>query len=111
MFYILDEDNQPIKVENASDWANGFEEERKRVALDEINGVSISTVFLGLDHSHGAEKPILWETMCFSHNLDYDQYQERYSSYEEAVEGHKKCVEAVKANQPLQYRKTLKIKI
>lgn len=111
MFYILDENNQPVKVNNSNDWPNGFGEDMRRVALDEINEVSISTVFLGVDHNIGGLKPVLWETMCFSHNLDYDQYQEKYTSHEEAIAGHKKCVDAVRANKPLNYRKTLKIKI
>ena len=111
MYYILDELNEPVRVENAFDWSNKFNEKMRRVALDEVNGVSISTVFLGIDHSFGSGKPLLWETMCFSHNLDYDQYQERYTSYKDTVEGHKQCVDSITKNEPLNYRKTIKLKI
>lgn len=52
----------------------------------ERDGVRVSTVFLGLDHSFGAGPPVLWETMIFGG--DHDEYQERYTSYEDAVEGH-----------------------
>lgn len=50
---------------------------------------SISTVFLGIDHNHvgwhGAA-PILFETMVFGG--DYDGYQERYFTFDDALEGH-----------------------
>lgn len=112
MYYILDENNKPVKVEQAfTDWANKFTEKMRRTAFDEIDGVSISTVFLGIDHSFGQGEPLLWETMCFSHNPDYDQYQERYTSHEDAMEGHRKCVKAVNDKESLIGRKTLKLKL
>lgn len=61
----------------------------RHVALDEVApGITVSTVFLGLDHNwtdHGP--PILFETMVFD---DYDRpYQQRYSTWEEAEIGHR----------------------
>ncbi len=76
-------------------WVNDLEnEDYKRVGLTEINEVKVSTVWLGLDHSFGiGEKPLIFETMIFggAHN----GYQERYSTEEEAREGHKRAVELV----------------
>lgn len=112
MYYILDESNEPVKVEVITDWLNKFNEGMRRVAKDESNGVSISTVFLGIDHGFGgAEKPVLWETMCFSHNPDYSDYQERYTSYKDALAGHEKAVKAVREGISLNGRKTLKLKL
>lgn len=68
-----------------------------RVGRDIINGKLISTVFLGSDHGiHRAE--IWFETMVFdaeSGKINYgnDLESERYYSYEEAVEGHKRLCE------------------
>jgi hypothetical protein len=48
-------------------------------------------VFLGLDHSWTpGGKPVLWETMIFGG--EHDQYQERYTSHKDALEGHEKAL-------------------
>jgi len=47
--------------------------------------VSVSTVFLGWDHSFDSE-PILFETMVFSGV--YNEYQIRYHTYDDAELGH-----------------------
>lgn len=75
----------------------------KHVGEDFIYGNRISTVWLGLDlglsQSH---KPLIFETMIFKEEEievedKWDEtYMERYSSYEEALEGHKKACEFVK---------------
>ena len=50
----------------------------------------VSTVFLGIDHSFGEGPPILWETMIF--DGPHDQFQERYTSKEEAIAGHERAM-------------------
>lgn len=61
----------------------------------EIDLVSISTVFLGIDHGFGnTEKPILFETMIFGGK--YDGWQRRYSTPEEARTGHDTAVKMVR---------------
>ncbi len=60
------------------------------------NGDIVSTVWLGIDHSFDYDefhKPIIFETMIFSDNPEYDNDCERYSTEEEAMEGHKRFVE------------------
>lgn len=76
-------------------WAKRFETAERRVALDNINGVKVSTVFLGLDHNFGSGPPLLFETMVFGGK--YDQEQWRYSTWDEAEQGHKRIVEEVKS--------------
>ena len=61
------------------------------------DGVTISTVFLGLDHAWGDGPPLLFETMIFGGS--HDQYQERYSSKKEALAGHKQAVAMVEREQ------------
>ncbi len=59
----------------------------KSLFVTSYGEVSVSTVFLGFDHSFGGDKnPILFETMVFG-GL-YDEYQIRYNTYDEAESGH-----------------------
>jgi hypothetical protein len=71
---------------------NVVRERRNRlIKKDDIHGVEISTVFLGLDHNFsGTGPPVLWETMIFG-GLE-NQYQRRYDSEEAALEGHARAV-------------------
>ena len=60
-----------------------------------INSISISTVFLGIDHSFGyGNTPILFETMIFGG--EHDEYQERYTTLAKAKKGHQRAVLKVK---------------
>jgi len=94
MWYILDENNKPIKS-TIVDCGNWLDEnpERKAVKQEHIDDVFVSTVFLGLDHAWDSDTPILWETMIFGG--EHDQYQDRYASYEDALEGHKTALNLV----------------
>ena len=65
----------------------------KAVRQELVNDGWISTVFLGLNHNCGDGPPILFETMVFGG--EFDGYQDRYSTWEEAEEGHKKAVDLV----------------
>ena len=92
-YYIL-KNKKAVQVNNLTEWATQFGKQNKRVAKDTINGVDISTMFLGLDHQYGKGKPLLFETMVFGGELD--QKQERYSTWEEAEIGHKIMIKKVK---------------
>lgn len=63
-----------------------------------IGDMRVSTVFMSLDHEWGDGPPILFETMVFGGPLD--QAQERYSTKQEAIEGHEKWVNKVKETEP-----------
>lgn len=55
-----------------------------------LEEVLVSTVFLGLDLSyHKNSIPVLFETMVFGGT--HDQYQERYCTWNQAVNGHKRA--------------------
>lgn len=72
-----------------------FENIDRRVARDKVGDVTISTVFLGLDHSFDESgPPILFETMVFGGPLDEEQV--RYATWDEAVAGHAAMVQRVK---------------
>lgn len=92
--YILDANGNPQPCDLET-WAKWFEKAQRHVAIDNIGKVVVSTIFLGLDHSFGQGKPVLWETMIFGG--PHDQYMDRYTSKEEAIAGHAKAVAMVKA--------------
>lgn len=55
------------------------------------DGIEVSTVFLGFNHQFMGDKPLLFETMVLGG--EHDEYQERYSTWEEAEAGHQKTIE------------------
>jgi hypothetical protein len=90
MYY--DRSGNPISLEG---WAFLFEQDRS-VAVDKISaGEYVSTVWLGLDHSlsyitDNPLPPLIFETMIFGG--PYNEYMFRYSTEEEAKEGHERIV-------------------
>ena len=92
--YILDENGKPAPEPDIVKWGTWYKENERHAAEDQIGEVRVSTVFLGLDHSHDGVVPVLWETMIFGgeHNL----YQDRYSTKEEAIKGHARAIRLVK---------------
>jgi hypothetical protein len=102
-WYILTTDNEPVAV-SVTEAAQWMEDNPKRkqigfdILLDENDkNISVSTVFLGLDHSWNNKGLLLWETMIFGG--EHDQYQERYSSYEDALEGHQRAIDLINQNK------------
>jgi hypothetical protein len=101
-FWRLDENHIPHPLPE-EDRGSRFGECDRRVALTQLPGASVSTVFLEIDHNFSPEgPPILFETMVFGGPLDGEQ--ERYVTWDEAVEGHKamvKRVEEAERDEPL----------
>lgn len=56
--------------------------------------ITVSTVFLALDHQWGDGPPMLFETMVFGGLLNEEMG--RYSTWEQAEEGHKDMVNRVR---------------
>jgi hypothetical protein len=93
-WYILDKNNKPIRstIVDCVEWLKE-NPERKAVKQEHIGDIFISTVFLGLDHAWDSDVPVLWETMIFGG--ENDQYQDRYTSIKDALEGHKKALNLI----------------
>ncbi len=99
--YRLDENKNAIPC-STIEWGDQIEEMSmagtKHVAEETICGKWISTVWLGLTRGFDDnEKPLLYETMI--HDKEKDEwldYEERYSTWDEAVKGHEKAVQWVK---------------
>lgn len=86
--YIL-EGHETIKCKDLLEWAKQCEKIDRHVADTRHFGIRVSTVFLGVDHNYGFGSPLLFETMIFGGR--HNDYQERYTTWEEAERGHKKA--------------------
>jgi hypothetical protein len=93
--YIL-QGTATVPCNDLMEWALAYEK-TYRVALDDLGGVIVSTVFLGIDHNivRGGD-PKLFETMVCTDIAGWDE-QHRYFIWEEAIEGHKRIVEKMRA--------------
>ena len=115
MFYILD-NKVPVKVEGSSQeeitlkWAKWFKAndrtvkktrlevtEEKRFTMKEkkLGFVEVSTVFLGIDHNHFGGEPLLFETMIFGGENEYEMT--RCSTWEEAEAQHNEMIGRLKS--------------
>lgn len=98
--YVLNAQHEAIPCADLIEWAEWMEVNDRRVARTEIGPLVVSTVFLGLDHSFGGAPPLLFETMIFGEDPGHsnvDSYCDRYSTWDKAVEGHRKAVEIATA--------------
>ena len=97
-YYYLNDDHSVMPC-SSSLWSIQFEEMKKNdtrhVNVDEINGCRVSTVWLGLNHNFfNEEVPLIFETIIFNENSD-SIYMDRYSTWEEAQQGHEKAIQWV----------------
>lgn len=76
-------------------WARFMESPERTVGLTRLveQGVVVSTVFLGLDHSFGGGPPLWFETMVFPEDSMREQEMDRCSTYDEAEAMHIRMVE------------------
>ena len=103
-YYILVK-HTPVAC-NIEIWSNWFKNNTRTIRHNVIRRpktlviteeIVISTVFLGLNHAYRAEDdPILFETMIFGGKDD--QYCERYTTWNDAIQGHRRIVKMVKDN-------------
>jgi hypothetical protein len=95
-YYILD-GKEPRPAPDPMDWGRWFGNfDNRRVAQTEAEGITVSTVFLGLNHQHGDGPPLLYETMIFAPGLpDLDEWCERWTTWDEAEAGHAQAVALV----------------
>jgi len=91
--YILD-GKKPKECDDFFEWSTFMREANRVVDSIYIGDVHVSTVFLGLDHSWGSGRPLLFETMIFGG--EHSEYQERYCDWNSAVVGHAYAVSLVK---------------
>ena len=96
--YVLDERGEPKRCNDVERWAQWFAKDERRAVRKNTfrvneHEVTVSTVFLGMDHNWSRQRwPILWETMIFGLDGD-DQPQWRYSSRDDAIRNHERLVD------------------
>jgi hypothetical protein len=95
--YILD-GHEPVPCDMMT-WAEFVVTTDRHVRLTHQDGVTISTVFLGIDHAWGHGKPELFETMVFG--FDDGRDVERYATWDEAEAGHDRWVAKVFKATPI----------
>lgn len=100
LYWLLNPDHSVTGTDDVSEWGAQFDPKRggqqggRHVGKDNVGEVFISTVFLGVDHAYYGGPPILFETMVFRGHLDERQW--RYATWDEAVAGHARIVQAVR---------------
>lgn len=70
----------------------------RRVGNTVVDDVTVSTVYLGLDHRYGEGAPLIFETMVFGGK--WDQELDRYSTEEQAMRGHLRVLDRLRESLP-----------
>lgn len=90
IYYILTPEHE-IKTVSFVEWSEWMEPFKNRIVANTFyEDVKVSTVFLPTDHNFGFENdgPILFETMIFGGSDEFDNYQTRCRTYDEALKMH-----------------------
>lgn len=89
-YWVLGKDGRtPVPTADMHVWCELMADaHRKHVGwdFDHPRNITVSTVFLGLDHGFGGGVPILFETMIFGGK--HDERMFRYATWAEAERGH-----------------------
>jgi len=104
-YYIL-KNNKVQKAESFDDYMVWVHDNptMKVIGRTTLGDTYISTVFLMIDHSMALEmnpeKPVVFETMIFyKDGNSSEEFQERYTSYADALKGHEAAVRKVIKDQ------------
>lgn len=101
--YILGPDGEPVREPDGDAWRQWARTADITPARDRIDDVVVVTCFLGYDAEatfrvhDPSRKPVLWETTV--HALDSSRHtrRQRYTSRAEALAGHARWLERVRA--------------
>jgi len=102
--YILDPNvgggRVPVPIDDVLEWADWFGKGSHSVKRDVIGAMTVSTVFLALDHSWGSGPPLLFETMVFRDGGgEVEDYTRRSSTWDEAEADHKEVAGIIEWKQ------------
>ena len=88
-FYILD-GKIPVQCADLAEWSIKSKGHPRKLVDTELDGLNISTVFLGINYQYEEDDLVLFETMAFR-TPEYEQVDcERYSNWDDAIAGHVK---------------------
>lgn len=96
-YFVLDAAHNVVPTDDLLAWGRFCaQDDQRRVASTRYGTIDVSTVFLGLNHRFfGGGPPLLFETMIFGG--PYDQYQDRYASWDDALLGHRRACRLVES--------------
>lgn len=95
--YIL-KGKRVIPCENTLEWGKWMQKKTRVLKKEKVGDQLVSTVFLGLDYRLGMKDdghPLIFETMVFPDC----EIMDRYYTYDEALEGHKRIADELKSKQ------------
>ncbi len=102
LHYKLDEHDEPVPVDEAEveSFMRWLLDNDHTLAFSEVEGVRVSTTFLGLDHGGfvSGGPPVLWETVVVSPGGNLNR--RLYASQSEALAGHTAAVGAILGKMP-----------
>lgn len=97
--YVL-EGKEPRRALSVLDWMKWYANADRTVALTSIDGMDVSTVFIGIDHEyspHGVRyriaRPRLFETAIFTSSKVVRAF--RHETWDEAAQAHAFIVECI----------------
>lgn len=102
----------PVATSDMELWGEWMQKNDRIVKQEDIGPFFVSTVFLGVDHSFDEHAPpVLFETMVFGDEIQNEVFKmpvrmresldeatlfNRYSTWEQAEEGHKEIAHRVR---------------
>ncbi len=95
-----DRDGRALSLE---EWARlSSDRTYARIAYTQVGHLEVSTVWLGIDHGFGwTERPLIFETMILGATDSEDDYQARWSTEQEALDGHSEAAPLPAYSQPV----------
>ena len=100
IYYIQDDDGDPVPVEDWKTWAEWYETHDRVIAKTKVGDALVSTVFLSLDHAFLGGPPLLYETMIFGGPHDQND-QWRHHNRHAALALHDQVVAALRDGSEL----------
>ncbi len=99
-FYILDGNHDIVPIDDTEAFSEWFGKTDRHIDRTNVGEYFVSTVFLGIYHNYDpAGLPLLFETMVFGGKGDEDDEYTgqvwRYSTYEEARQGHNEVMRLI----------------
>lgn len=89
-YWVL-EDKTPKLCQNSERWKESLSNSNRIVATTKVDGLVISTVFVGIDLGTGEDKPLLFETGVVNRRGETEVYG-KSSTWEEAQKRHNMVV-------------------
>lgn len=98
MLWKLDSEHRVVECSSIIEWGEFLSSGDRIVEQTNLDtDIFVSTVFLGMDHRwDNSGPPLLFETMVFGLSAEDEDMVQRYSSWDDAVTGHKATVRKVK---------------